>query len=142
MQINEARNRQPHQSINVADLIDHYVTTELAADWHSHATRMVYREFLTRWIKPHWGSINIRDVRTVAVEGWLRKLQRQDGDDLANSTKAKIRSVMSVLFNHAIRYEWLEQGRNPITFVPPECATKERSSRVGTSGDSKFIVRA
>jgi hypothetical protein len=24
---------------------------------------------------------------------------------------------MSVLFNHAIRYEWLEQGRNPITLV-------------------------
>jgi integrase len=24
---------------------------------------------------------------------------------------------MSVLFNHAIRYEWLEQGKNPITFV-------------------------
>jgi integrase len=117
MQINEARNRQPHQSICVADLIDHYVSTELAADWHSHATRMVYREFLTRWIKPHWGSVNIRDVRTVAVEGWLRKLRRQDGGDLANSTKAKIRSVMSVLFNHAIRYEWLEQGRNPITFV-------------------------
>ncbi len=99
------------------DLIDHYVSTELAADWHSHATRMVYREFLTRWIKPHWGSANIRDVRTVAVEGWLRRLRRQDGDNLANSTKAEIRSVMSVLFNHAIRYEWLEQGRNPITFV-------------------------
>src|SRR6185369_15951846 len=49
MQINEARNRQPHQAIYVADLIEHYLTTELAADWHSHATRMVYREFLTRW---------------------------------------------------------------------------------------------
>jgi len=24
---------------------------------------------------------------------------------------------MSVLLNHAIRYEWLEQGRNPITLV-------------------------
>jgi hypothetical protein len=24
---------------------------------------------------------------------------------------------MSVLFNHAIRYEWLEQGKNPITLV-------------------------
>jgi len=24
---------------------------------------------------------------------------------------------MGVLFNHAIRYEWLEQGRNPITLV-------------------------
>lgn len=117
MRINEARNRQPHQSIYIADLIEHYLSTELAADWHSHATRMVYREFLTRWIKPHWGPVNIRDVRTVAVESWLRKLRRLDGDDLANSTKAKIRSVMSVLFNHAMRYEWLEQGRNPITFV-------------------------
>jgi integrase len=68
------------------------------------------------WIKPYWGSFNIRDIRTVAVESWVRQLRRKDGDDLANSTKAKIRSVMSVLFNHAIRYEWLEQGRNPITF--------------------------
>jgi hypothetical protein len=83
----------------IADLIEHYLSTELAADWHSHATRMVYREFLTRWIKPHWVSVNIRDVRTVAVESWLRKLRRLDGDDLANSTKAKIRSVMSVLFS-------------------------------------------
>jgi integrase len=41
----------------------------------------------------------------------------QDGEELANSTKAKIRNLMSVLFNHAIRYEWLEQGKNPITLV-------------------------
>jgi integrase len=34
---------------------------------------------------------------------------------LANSTKAKIRNLMSV--NHAIRYEWLEQGKNPIRLV-------------------------
>jgi integrase len=27
---------------------------------------------------------------------------------------------MSVLFNHAIRYEWLEQGGNPITLVRQE----------------------
>jgi site-specific recombinase XerD len=36
---------------------------------------------------------------------------------MANSTKAKIRSIMSLLFNHAIRYEWLEQGNNPISLV-------------------------
>jgi len=117
MQINEARNRQPEQVVFVADLIDHYLKTELLAGWHSPATRMVYREFLVRWVKPRWGSVNIRDVRTVAVESWLRQLRRRDGGDLANSTKAKVRSVMSVLFNHAIRYEWLEQGKNPITYV-------------------------
>lgn len=36
---------------------------------------------------------------------------------MADSTKAKVRNIMSVLFNHAIRCEWLEQGRNPITLV-------------------------
>jgi hypothetical protein len=117
--INENRNRQCDQPISITDLIDHYIEMELAErnDWRSHATRIVYREYLTRWIKPRWSSVNIREVRTVEVERWLRQLQRQDGEALANSTKAKVRNLMSVLFNHAIRYEWLEQGKNPITLV-------------------------
>jgi integrase len=68
-------------------------------------------------VKPTWGSLNIRAVRTTAVERWLRQLMRVDSSCLAASTKAKIRNVMSVLFNHAIRHEWLEQGRNPILLV-------------------------
>jgi integrase len=119
--INEARNRQPEQAITIADLIDHYSATELAGDpvdgGKSYATRTVYREFLTRWVKLAWGSLNIRDVRTVAVERWLHQLVRKEGSPLAPSTKAKIRNLMSVLFNHAIRQEWLEQGRNPILLV-------------------------
>jgi integrase len=31
--------------------------------------------------------------------------------------KQKSANIFSVLFNHAIRCEWLEQGRNPITLV-------------------------
>jgi hypothetical protein len=70
MSINQDRNRQREQSIAIADLADHYIATELSdeADWHSHATRIVYREFLKRWIRPHWADVSIRDVRTVAVE--------------------------------------------------------------------------
>jgi integrase len=119
--INETRNRQREQTITVADLVDHYSRTELAKDQFdggkSHATKTVYRDFLTRWVKPIWGCLNIRDVRTIAVENWLRKLARANGSPLAPSTKAKIRSLMSVPFNHAIRHEWLEQGRNPILLV-------------------------
>lgn len=103
----------------MCDLIDHYILTELSpkVSWHSPATRIIYQEFLELWIRPCWSTTDIRDVRTVAVENWLSQLRRQDQEPLANSTKAKIRSLMSVLFNHAIRYEWLEQGKNPITFV-------------------------
>jgi integrase len=53
----------------------------------------------------------------MAVERWLRGLQRVDGTPLASATKAKIRNLLRVLFNHAIRYEWLGQARNPIAFV-------------------------
>jgi integrase len=51
------------------------------------------------------------------VENWLKTQKRADGALLANSTKAKFRSVFSVLFNHAIRCEWLEQGKNSIALV-------------------------
>jgi integrase len=119
--INEARNRQPEQPITVGDLIDHYVKTELDTDLaeraKSHATRVVYREFLDRWVRPAWGELNIRAVRTIAVERWLGQLTRRNGSPMAASTKAKIRNVMSVLFNHAIRHEWLEQRKNPILLV-------------------------
>jgi integrase len=119
--INETRNRQHEQAVTVADLVDHYIRIELANDQFdggkSHATKSIYRDFLTRWVRPAWGSLNIRDVRTIAVENCLRKLMRSNGSPLAPSTKANLRNLMSALFNHAIRHEWLEQGRNPILLV-------------------------
>jgi integrase len=117
--INEACNRQRERFILFGDLVDHYKQVELCdrAEWYSEATKVIYTEFLKTWIRPHWAMINIRDVRTIAVENWLRALCRKDGNPLANPTKAKIRNLMSVLFNHAIRYEWLEQGQNKITLV-------------------------
>jgi hypothetical protein len=62
MQINQTRNRQREQPILVADLIDHYIATELSAEqqWRSYVTQIVYREFLKRRIKPHWGPTNWR----------------------------------------------------------------------------------
>jgi hypothetical protein len=110
--------------------------------WHSHATRLVYREFLIRRIKPCWGSFNIRDVRTVAVESWLRQLRRRNGDDLANSTKAKIRNVMSVLFDHAIRYEWLDPRTEPDHVCATDCTAKMHSIGVGAVRDPKSVIRA
>jgi hypothetical protein len=96
MSINVERIRQ-RQAVLMSDLIDHYILTELSpkTSWHSPATRIIYNEFLDLWIRPHWSVTDIRDVRTVAVEQWLRQLRRQNNQHLASSTKAKIRSLMS-----------------------------------------------
>lgn len=51
----------------------------------------------------------MRDLRPVTVERWLESLPH------APSTRAKIRNLMSALFQHAIRQEWAEN--NPIRAV-------------------------
>ena len=73
-----------------------------------------------------------------------------DGRPMAPPTKAKIRSLMSALFNHAIRYEWLEQGRNPVLFVRqsangeriPECPEPEELQALLSQLDRRLDLAA
>ncbi|MGA7697547.1 MAG: hypothetical protein WCA76_21150 [Candidatus Sulfotelmatobacter sp.] len=53
--------------------------------------------------------------KAVAVESWLSTLRKDDGTALADGSKKKIRDLMHLLYEHAIRYEWTD--RNPITSV-------------------------
>ena len=101
-------NRDVRSPRHVAELVAHYTDRELAADGgKAHSTREVYGSYIRTWILPKWGERSPSEVRTVDVEAWLGTLP------LANGSRAKIRSVMSAIFNHAMRYEWL--NRNPIT---------------------------
>src|SRR5204863_1549015 len=77
--------------------------------WRSHATKNIYKAYLNRWVRPHWHNFELAEIRTIQVESWLRGLP------LAKSSCAKIRNLMSVLFNHACRYEFFD--RNPIYLV-------------------------
>jgi integrase len=119
--INQEKPREIQSPITVSDLIHHFKESELKAstDWEgkAYSTRVAYAYFLDHWIKPRWGECSLRDVRTIAIEQWLRGLKRLDGRNLAPGTKSKIRNIMSALFNHAIRYEWMSQGKNPVTLV-------------------------
>jgi integrase len=98
-------------AITVGDLCQHFRQRELVQDdnWRSYSTRKNYSLLLKRWIIPRWGDLGLSEVRTVDVECWPRSLAR------ARSTCAKIRNLMSVLFNHAWRYELFD--RNPIKLV-------------------------
>jgi len=141
MQINADRHRRPGHTIRVTDLIDHYLRTEFSADNERHAlvTRITGRYFVEKWIRPHWGQLPLECVRTVAVEHWLRRLLRIDGDPLANPTKAKIRSLFSALFNHAIRCEWLGQGKNLIKLVR-QSAKRKNTPAVLDSNELKALL--
>jgi integrase len=93
----------------VSDLAAHYRKHELTSDKKAFATIESTSIYLSNHVVPKWGNVWLSDVRTVEVEQWLHSLP------YAPATRSKIRNIMSTLFNHGIRHEWIH--RNPITKV-------------------------
>ncbi|MGA8149778.1 MAG: site-specific integrase [Terriglobales bacterium] len=106
-------------SITMAKAVDHYTVHELAdcgAEGKAYSTRSRKTQLLSRWVVPHWGKVELRAIKTVAVEQWLKTLVTTrfgKPKPLAGGTREKIRDAMSSIFNHAIRWELTD--RNPIT---------------------------
>ena len=99
------------RSMTISDLVSHYRERELDPDtvWKTHSTKVTYEGYLNKWILPRWGNYPLVRVNAGEVELWLRSLT------LARASCAKIRNLMSVLFNHGIRHEICD--RNPIQLV-------------------------
>jgi integrase len=108
----------------IAELVAHYRLKELSGDSNGRkafSTRDGYECYLDNWILPRWQNHKLNQVKPVAVEAWLDSIKR------ARGTKAKIRNIMSAVFNHAMRYEWLDA--NPIKLVR-QSAKRERTPDV------------
>ena len=134
-------NRETRTPRTIAELVTHYKRTEMSEDGpKSYATRTAYEFYLKGWIVPKWGEFSLSDIHTVAVEGWLKTVQ------LAPGSKAKIRNLMSTLFNHAMRYEWAE--KNPIRLVrqsakrlsTPDVFTAEEIGRLLAKLEGPYYV--
>lgn len=97
------------RNLTVADLWSHYSETELADDRLSPSTKGVYRQYFERHIRPVWADHRLQDVGAVPVERWLADLSYAPG------TKAKVRNILSALYQHAVRQGWID--RNPIRNV-------------------------
>ena len=94
----------------VAELVSHYIEKELAENGRkAYSTCHVYGSYIRTHVLRKWGELPLTSVKPVAVENWLAGLP------LAEGSRAKIRNVMSAIFQHALRYEWT--STNPISLV-------------------------
>lgn len=132
--------------ITVQDLIDHFRLKELdgsGEQGRAWSTRNRYETYLKKWIEPRWGKHELAAIKTPMVEEWLEQLQplkqvsaaesTEQGRGkkrrpLAPGTKAKIRNIMGVLFNHAMRWEFTD--RNPIKGLTRGAGVRQSSKRV------------
>jgi integrase len=91
-----------------------------------------YLYYFKGQILPTWKDTPLDEVKSVAVERWLRSL------DLANGTKAKIRNHMSALFSHCVRHE-LYDKLNPIASVR-QSAVREYDPEILSLDEMKAII--
>jgi len=119
--------------MTIAEVCDHFIQCELTSDnlWRSYSTKRAYKAYIKRWIVPHWEGVRLSEVRTMEVESWLRRLP------LAKSSCAKIRNILSVLFNHACRHELFD--RNPIQLVR-QGAKRRTTPSVPTPPEIKALI--
>jgi integrase len=120
-------------AITIDQLCEHFEQSEmrLGVSLWSVATQKTYRGYIRRWIRPRCGSCSLDEIKAVKVEAWLRGL------NLAPGSRAKIRNVFCVLFNHACRHELFD--RNPIRFVR-QSAKRRRTPNVLTGAEIKVLV--
>ncbi len=131
--------------ITMKALIDHFREKELVdkgEDGRAWSTRDRYEAYLNSWIEPRWGKEELTAIRAPLVEEWLRNIRQRprkrkrpqlveterESKPLAPASKAKIRNLMSVLFNHAIR--WGFADRNPISGPNKGAGVRQSSKRV------------
>ena len=144
LEINQQTPQQLIKNVSLDTLVNHYRQHELPnifnkvkpapdaaeEDRKSYATQVTYEGYLTKWIIPRWGACRLTDVKAVEVEKWLKTLCfKKTGVPLARGSKAKIRNIMSALYSHAIRWEWVD--KNPITSVR-QSAKREKAPDVLT----------
>ncbi len=140
--------------ITVNDVIEHFRQKELidkGEDGRAWATCDRYESYLNRWIAPRWGREELESIKAPIVEEWLRDLKfdpnwrvkkkprlseekavkrpQKEGEmqPLSSASKARIRDLMSVLFNHAIR--WGFTDRNPISGPVKGSGVRQSSKR-------------
>ena len=92
-----------------------------------HSTQLAYSSYLDTHILPKWGDYPLDAIKPFAVEQWLKTLS------LARKTKGSIHNLMRLLFNAAMRWEFMDIQANPMKLVRVKGVSKrEKEPRVLT----------
>lgn len=93
-----------------------------------YSTNRSYKSMIDDYIRPKWKDVQLKQIKPVLVEEWLKSLtcrnKRKKGSALAPKTRAHIRSLMHLMFQCAMRWELATT--NPIALVRVNCGSKRK----------------
>jgi integrase len=102
--LNEQKQSLSLKSLTFGELISHYLNHELPR--LSRSARKGNQSHIKNWIEPAWHGHVADNMKTMQIQEWLDKVERPDG------TKLKIKNILSAIFSHGVRWEFVE--RNPV----------------------------
>jgi integrase len=120
-------------------LCQDYIQNELRIDQSESArpkafpTIETYERHLINRIIPRWGRLAPLAVESRDVEAWFRELRKGNAqkkvNPLADPTIDKIRRIMSLVFRHGQRYNFLprQQEGNPMNWVSQRTTSDYRA---------------
>lgn len=133
MEINGAKTYRTHNVPTMGLVIDRFMKEEriedivkqkpgeiTIVDGLSYSTARGYRSYITRHVKPKWGSIPLVEVNALEVTEWLKSLA------LSPKTRGQIRAVMHLLFERAMLWGLIELQRNPVELVALRGTSKRK----------------
>jgi integrase len=101
-----------------------------------HATQTMNSYLLRNYIDAEFGRTPLREVKPLTIDKWIKSLK------LAASTKASIRSVMSVCFRLAALHEFIPpMATNPMTLIKLKGVSKRKKkiTEITIEGFQKLI---
>src|ERR1700733_10324411 len=121
-------NRDKPQGVSVSfgAVIVRYLAEEIP-ERHSTASR--YQSWLKNYIKPKWSEFLLNQIKPLLVEDWLKKL------DLAPKSKSHVKNLIRLLFNAAMRWEFIPYQLNPMNLVRVRDGSKRKKEPIALSAD-------
>ena len=103
-------------------LVDRYIAEELPS---RKSTRDSYMSIIRTHLRPRWGKMVLPDIKPALIHTWFQSLK------LGAVTKGHLRSLMRLLFDRAVLWEYLPlERRNPLELVKIKNITKRNKESV------------
>lgn len=120
--INDDRKTAP-AVITVNAVVQRYINEEMPSRF---STRKGYTAYLQGYVIPAWGARPVQEVKAYEAERWLNGLKRNNGKAMTGKTKAQIKGLLHMLLEWAMKWEYIELQRNPISLVNIKGGIKRR----------------
>lgn len=102
-----------------------------------YATRKCYQKYIDNYILPTWGAYSVSEIKAYPVERWLKTITT-----LCPAAKGTVRTVLRILLDCAMLWEYSEVGRNPMELVTiPGVTKRQKSPRILTLDEFALLLK-